>query len=326
MNSYLLRGLVFLLVVSVGASSVSAQEVPASLDDEQLLHADLLYLRGDYYRSISSYEAFLLSEPTDVRRARVHLKIAWIYSLAGKPNAAADILALLAREESQEVLGWWSRLWLADTAMDSGHSLRARRGYESVIVDCQARRQSGAIDSNDGCVEMIAYARFGLSRYFAKNHQFDRSAEQLRQVPLADPRASQARKVADYVDSLAIPSKDPLTAGLLSVVPGLGHAYLGEYKIALVAFLWNGAFLYGAADSFYRGDTGQGVLLSLVESIWYAGTIFGSVAGAHRFNRDAKDIVNEGVERDLDRMVPRTSWSARFPVPYPVLLQLKADF
>ncbi|RME29932.1 MAG: hypothetical protein D6806_00765 [Deltaproteobacteria bacterium] len=72
------------------------------------------------------------------------------------------------------------------------------------------------------------------------------------------------------------------------MVPGLGHFYLGDYEVGFTALLWNALFGWAAADTLRRGQWGPGIMLGALELFWYSGTVYGAVAGAHRFNRDAR--------------------------------------
>lgn len=86
----------------------------------------------------------------------------------------------------------------------------------------------------------------------------------------------------------ALPRKSPLLAGVLSVVPGAGHVYIGEPVTGLAAFAWNGLFGYALYESIRREQIGIAVLLGVLESLWYTGTIFGAVSGAQKYNRDVR--------------------------------------
>jgi len=81
--------------------------------------------------------------------------------------------------------------------------------------------------------------------------------------------------------------------------------------------VWNGAFIWALVDSLTARKFGQAALIGVVEFVWYSGTIFGAVAGAHRFNRDARRIVEEGMSRDLDRIDDQQSWPSRFELERP---------
>lgn len=84
--------------------------------------------------------------------------------------------------------------------------------------------------------------------------------------------------------------KSPAVAGTLAaIVPGSGHLYLGRNRDAFAAFLLNGLFIWGIAESVNKEETGLVVLLSLFELGWYAGNIYSAVNSAHKHNRHLKD-------------------------------------
>jgi TM2 domain-containing membrane protein YozV len=93
----------------------------------------------------------------------------------------------------------------------------------------------------------------------------------------------------------SLPRKSPLLAGLLSVVPGAGHLYIGEPLIGLAALGWNGLFSFALYESIRRDQVGVAVLLGALELIWYTGTIFGAVSGAQKYNRDVRLQALEGL-------------------------------
>lgn len=311
------------------ALGILAEPVAAQPAEDHLLRGDMYYLEGDYYRAISEYKTFLLTAHDDPRRPRVDLKIAWIYHIADRPLAAGELLRTIALEQRNRPEGWWARLYAAQVAMSSPEPLRARRAFEKIVSDCEgaiaAPTPPAGID-RDGCVELMAHARLGLAHYWARLDDFDRAASELTSIPRGWDRADEARDVADYVSTIEIPQKSPAVAGVLSIVPGLGHFYLEEWGIGVVAMIWNGAFIFATVDSFAAGRVGQGTLLGLLELVWYGGTIFGAVSGAHRFNRDARLIVREGLVEDVERLGVDHPWPARFPVAYPTPLRLELDF
>jgi len=101
-----------------------------------------------------------------------------------------------------------------------------------------------------------------------------------------------------------IPHKSPVVAGLLSIVPGLGHFYMEDYAVAITALTWNGLFGFATYDAFRRSSYGVGAVLAALELFWYSGTIYGAVAEAHRYNRDARknyiERLDEAIGLDVD--------------------------
>jgi hypothetical protein len=193
-------------------------------------------------------------------------------------------------------------------------------------VDAPPKGRVFEVISKKDCQELSTYARIGLARHHLKLHDFKGATRHLKQISKGSAGYEDAQRIRLYVDNLEIPSKSPVAAGILSIVPGLGHFYIEEYGNGVVALMWNGAFLYALVDSIIDGRYGQAVLIGLVESVWYTGTIFGAVAGAHRFNRDARRVVERGVGRDLDALDDAASWPSRWPASHTSRFKLNLSF
>ena len=322
-------------------ASAQAPSGPWAERSAQLLYeGDVFYMEGDYYRAITQYKLHMMYDPLHPGRDELRLKIAWIYAQGQKQAAAARQLAelILSRPEHDR-LALWATLYYAQAALDAGQGELASRSFERVLASCSERdkivgqlvgrlpplgRRFELVSAQD-CQALAQYARVGLARLAVAMHDFKAATRQLELIPQESPAADQARRVAAYVDALELPSKSPALAGVLSIVPGLGHMYIEEYGAGVTALLWNGVFIYAVVDSIVAGRYGQASLLGLVELIWYSGTIFGAVSGAHRFNRDARRIVEDGLTRDLDVLDDRSPWTQRFHMPQPQL-QLQLSF
>ena len=312
-----MKHLTFLIFVGAlfFASPVAAEP---DLAEQTLTVADGHYYDGDYYRAISEYQRFLTLYPSDPRAFAVELKVAWIYHVAERPENAAFELKRLQEKNDDDRRARWLSLYRGQTLLET-EPLAAKNAFESVQTACKN-------DDSKECSDLTAYAVIGETRYFVSQLDFDSAVVSLREMPKNSIQYATATDVADYVDGLRIPRRSPFLAGALSIVPGLGHFYLGEWGIGLVALLWNGAFIAATVDSVLAERYGQAALIGLLELIWYGGTMFGAVAGAHRFNRDAKQIVADGMTRDLNEMDVDIPWAARFPIDYPTPLKLKVRF
>jgi TM2 domain-containing membrane protein YozV len=129
---------------------------------------------------------------------------------------------------------------------------------------------------------------------------------------IVDDKAVHADDAKGVVTALRaradLEQKDPLLAGLLSLVPGLGHVYLGQWGTGLTSAGYNALFLVGAISAFVTGQWGVGLVLAAFELGWYGGGVFGAVAGAYRTNRDVvrnwRDdvLADHGATRELPEM------------------------
>lgn len=97
-----------------------------------------------------------------------------------------------------------------------------------------------------------------------------------------------------------LPQKSPVLAGVLSILPGAGHVYIGQPMIGLTAFLWNGLFGYALYEAIVNRQIGLSIALGVFEFLWYSGSIFGAVSGAMKFNRDARRNALEDLRERYD--------------------------
>jgi hypothetical protein len=286
--------------------------------------ADMFYYQGDYFRAVGEYERHLIMNPADPQADEVRLKIAWVYARSEKlAAAAAQLEQIIAARPLRDRMGLWARLYYGDVAARARQRTLARKAYDVVVETCEGLGQGPALPEDVADVErlilasdcplLVQQARLGLARYWAAEQDFAKAAAALDAIPKGYGDAERARQIAAYLRTVEAPSKSPALAGVLSIVPGLGHVYIEEYGSGLVAFLWNGAFIYALVDSILDKNVGQAILIGLLESVWYSGTIFGAVSGAHRFNRDALRIVEDGFTQDVDQLGDKTPWPARFP-------------
>jgi hypothetical protein len=93
------------------------------------------------------------------------------------------------------------------------------------------------------------------------------------------------RLMAELNQQRLIEKKNPRTAAVLSIFPGAGYLYNERYQDALVAFLLNAGLILAAYECFDNDLNALGAVITFVEIGFYAGSIHGSIASAHKYNR-----------------------------------------
>lgn len=86
----------------------------------------------------------------------------------------------------------------------------------------------------------------------------------------------------------SMPGKNPVLAGLFSVVPGGGFLYTGRIRDAAAAFFLNAGLGLAAWKAFEQDNPALGGVISFVGAGFYSGSIYGSVSAAHKFNHARK--------------------------------------
>jgi hypothetical protein len=105
---------------------------------------------------------------------------------------------------------------------------------------------------------------------------------------------------ADLSAHTEIPKKNPITAGILSIIPGGGYLYCGRYQDALTAFLVNGALIYGAYECFDNDLYALGGMITTLEIGFYAGNIYGGVSSAHKYNQSRQNEFVQGLKNTFN--------------------------
>ncbi len=274
----------------------SAGEDPAADVPPALRFAEHLYSERDFYRAITEYKRFLFEHPDSGRAGWVRLRIGQSY-LAGRKYEAAR--ALFAG--------------LRDSAPD-GELRGAAALARSFYLDGRLQQSLGVLEdllpaSSDASFHGAAWYLAGCAHLRAGSLDSARAAFGLIRAnhDLAERAGLLLARIHEGED---LPEKSPALAGLLSIVPGMGHFYLEEYSTGLTALAWNGMFGYATYEAFRHRKWGVGVLLAALELLWYSGTIYGAVSGAERHNRDAVFNYIDTLDRlaGLDVDFPDDKW------------------
>lgn len=264
-----------------------------------LAYADHLFLDGDWYRSISEYRRFL-------------------YMVKGRgdhaPRAALAVGEALLRGEQWDAAGRQldgvaartTNLQLRRTALfGSGRAylLDGRPELAKPRFRLLAEDSDTDVDLREEATWLLAWGHFDAG-------ELEKAREIFAQIAKAQGHhAEEAEGVVgllDKEDSLA--TKNVLLAGALSLVPGLGHFYLGQWMIGITSLSWNALFIVAAVLAWVQGQWGPAIILTFMELGWYSGGVFGAISGAYKHNRDVvrnwrdQIIADYGQSRELPTM------------------------
>jgi len=246
---------------------------------EKLLgFAGYLQQQGEYYRAITEYLRFIFLYPQDERVASVRLKIADCYLAAERWEEAKKVLEQLLSYSLPDRVRLKALYKLGQSYFSLRNYRAARRTLEVLLQDYPQEQ------------EVQAAAWFLIGRSYLMEDKWVEASEAFGHIKLPGleglPEAALAGRELGY--------KSPGVAGLLSAaLPGAGQLYLGRYQDAVVAFLLNGAFIWGAVEAFRRDNDVAGGLLVFFELGWYGGNIYSAVGSAHKYNRRLKDDFRE---------------------------------
>lgn len=263
---------------------------------ESLRYADHLFLDGDYYRSITEYRRFLfLMKGRGSQAPRAALAIGEALLRGEQYDAAGRQLDGIAQRTTDASLRRTALFAAGRAYLADGRPELAKPRLRLLSQD-----ESTPSDLRQEATWLLAWGHFDAGEIDAAMQYFDALSKTEGQH--AEASAGVVEKLGQLDD---LPQKNPLLAGALSIIPGGGHFYLGQWVTGVTSLVWNALFLFAAGNAFYNQNWGVGLVLMVFELGWYGGGIFGAIAGAQRYNRDAvrnwrdEILLNHGGGRDI---------------------------
>jgi TolA-binding protein len=256
--------------------------------EEQFRFAEQTMDKGEYLRAVVEFERFLQFFPEDKNAPKARLLIAQCYMKAKDYESARKTLHETLNAYQGVPAGGKALFLMGESYYEQGLYEEAERYFKGVIA---AYPES----------EMRNTATYRLAWIQMHKGQWQEASETFKTVGAASPLFPNARDLS--VKSLggeSLPYKDPATAGVMSVVPGLGHVYCERYKDGLVAFLLNGLFIWATIEAFDEDQEALGAILGFIELGFYSGTIYSAVNSAHKHNRKVKDDFLLGLPDAVD--------------------------
>ncbi|MFO8048977.1 MAG: tetratricopeptide repeat protein [Desulfosudaceae bacterium] len=283
--------LILLGVLLAGPGFDAGQTASARtvIPEEQLGLADHFFSRDDYGQARVEYETFcyLFADHPQVDYARFRIGLTY-FKQARYEQALEEFQALAAAAETEEF-----RTEPATSARFMVSQCYAALGLRSPAVANLKRllETTGDTALRDRAYYHLAWiyletapeldpaAMDAAVAYFEKISPDNRDYYRVETIRerLAAGRTGRRGELADR--------KSPALAGGLAVFPGAGYLYCGRYRDALVSFLFNGGMIWAAVEAYDNDLEVLGTMIALADFGFYAGSIYGSTAAAHKLNR-----------------------------------------
>ena len=253
--------------------------------DRQYRYAQSFYNRGAFDEAIREFDRFIYFFPGDSRVARANYLMGMAHFKARHYPDAVRVFGALADHEREPGLKSEAVFMLSRSHASQGM-------IEQAMVDLH-KLIAASTDP-----DIIDRAHYELGWLHVDQGQWETARRSFGQIT----REHQMRfQVADINAALSdhdqIRTKNPVAAGLLSIIPGAGQMYCGRYKDALAAFLFNAGLMLSAWEAFDNELYALGGVISFVEFGFYSGNIYGAVSDAHKFNRDQVDAFRNDLYR-----------------------------
>jgi putative component of membrane protein insertase Oxa1/YidC/SpoIIIJ protein YidD len=202
--------------------------------------------------------------------------------------------------------------------------LKALGEYERVLFDFEVSCPN-EFKGNAEVLYHVAHTHFLLGNYSLSNQVIDSATLEcndctilpkyfllsgLNSSQLFDwtQAGIQYKKLADFEDysiiaksnfewvqkGAQLKDKSPTTAGILSMVPGMGYAYTGHKQTAISALVINGLLTYATISNVNTKNHGMAALTGVFNLSFYIGSIYGGVNSAKRYNQQQRQqIINK---------------------------------
>lgn len=249
--------------------------------------AESLFEEEDYYRAIGEYKRYIYLSPAEALAEKATYRIAESYFKAKRWSDA--ILAC-----DQFLAKYPNSAFFYEILYLKGRAEKLDKRYDDALRTFNFIAKSQAPGYYDkalfqNALTMLERTEWQLARNFLK--------QITRESPLFSSAAAFSAEL-DHSDKL--PHKSPTSAGILAaILPGAGHLYTERPTDALVAFLLNGAFIWGAIESFRHDNYVAGGILTFFEVGWYTGNIYSAVSSAHKYNRSKRDDFIEKIKANF---------------------------
>lgn len=253
--------------------------------DDQFNYAQTRMEEGAYVRAIEEFERFirLFPESPDVPKARYLMGVCYLE--LHRHAEAREHLSLVAPPGSTDPLAYKARFLIGESYYRDERPGDGAHYFKEVLE----KAHSSAL--RDAAAYRLGWARM-------QENQWEEAADSFHRVQQGSPLYDSALQLEkESLRGRELPYKSPTQAGVMAgLLPGLGHAYVGRYRSAIVSFLLNGLFIWAAVESFHRDHDTMGGALALVEAGWYAGNIYGAVNATHKYNRKMEDDFRNGLK------------------------------
>ena len=261
--------------------------LPAQLiinSDQQFDFAHSCMEKGEYVRAINEFERFIYFFPEEGRVPLARHLIGICYMKNGQYKKARKVFLRTVGDDPMGPFAGKALFLIGESYYEQGAPEEAGYYFGQVLERYPSDR-----------LENAARYRLGWTRM--RENRWQEASEEFKKVGRTSLLYDSARYLsAESLKGEELPSKDPVTAGIMAaVIPGLGHAYVSRYKDAVVAFLLNGLFIWATIESFNQDHNVLGGILAFFEAGWYAGNIYSAVNVTHKWNRKVRDDFRKGL-------------------------------
>lgn len=240
--------------------------------------AGQFFNEGDYFRAITEYKRFIYFFPESNLLETAYFKIGEAYFKGKRWKQAIHAFDGLREKFPGGKLT--DRSYYL-----SGMTYFYEKDYSS------SRKQFKKIIDSFTASELIDDAMLYMAMSYVEEEKWQEALDGLRGIEKKSNLYHFAENFASGLQNIdKLPLKSPALAGTLAaILPGSGHLYTEREKDGITAFLLNGAFIWGAVESYNNENYAVAGILTFFELGWYFGNIYSAVNSAHKYNKRLKN-------------------------------------
>ncbi len=280
----LLAAILFLPGISRGESSAGTRLLDAGTQFE---FAEKYFENGNYFRAIGEYDRFIFLFPDSPLVEEAQYKIALSYLKGKRYQEAANAFSRLIDRHGQTDMGIRSRFGLSRSLVH----LQKTEAAANVLKNL-------AFESEEENIQNQAY--FAIGNIYLNRLLFDKAKSWYEKISPSGRNQYPVEKLLKGLEEKnRIKEKNPTLAGILALFPGAGYLYCNRFRDAWISFVVNSALMVAAYESFDKEIYSLGAILTVVETGFYFGNIYGSVSAAHKYNRSKKQSFVRQLQKSL---------------------------
>ena len=244
-----IRNTIFFLLITIGTNLLFAQNI----FDIQFDYAKKLFEDENYFDSVIEFKRLLFFDETQTYEFDANFLIGLSYKHGGMFSEALQYLSLAKLKSGSDEEFYTSSIEIIKINILRRTTFKAFSMLDSLAIDRRFKDKLIEIDYWKGWTYIFSDDWEKASEIFTKINQ---------------------NQMAVLCDSINNNLYNPQLAKYLSIIPGAGQFYTGEYVSGLLSIGWNVLWGYLTIDAFIDDRVLDGVLIgSLLWWRFYSGNI-----------------------------------------------------
>ena len=252
--------------------------------DMQFDYAQTLFEQKDFTAAQVEFKRFIHFFPQDPRHDRADYSTGVALFHTEQFYEAAKRFDTIIRQ-SKDIDSPWAKqsCFMQSQAFES----MGNTGYAQVVLQNYLKLTRDT-DTKDRIYLELARMHIQNTVLPGKN-ELDSARKNLMLISPEKQREFKIAKQLETIDNAEnAPTKSPVLAGILAIIPGGGMLYCERYKDAFISFCFNTGLIWAAYTAFDHDNPALGGVITFVETGFYSGNIYGSITAAHKYNKAAK--------------------------------------